>query len=329
MSFASPGLRPGLPNEGRLLAPPAEWCCRLQQRGGILSAERINRMKRVLLGMLLVMAVCPWASAESSVWKAQKDNAVIYLGGTFHMLRAADYPLPPEFDRAYQASEIVVFETDIGTLQEPATQQLLLAKAVYADGSTIDRHLSARAYGELKAYCDANAVPLQAYSRLKPSMLLTALMLLELEKLGVSRQGVDQFFYEAAHKDRKVVQGLETVEEQIDYLLSMADGTEDEFVSYSLMEMRTIRQDFESLANAWRTGDAGKLAELLLVKLKTRQPKLYRKLVTDRNRNWLPLIDAYQKTPRTEFILVGAAHLVGPDGIIETLKKKGYKVDKL
>ncbi|MCG2679843.1 MAG: TraB/GumN family protein [Kiritimatiellae bacterium] len=27
--------------------------------------------------------------------------------------------------------------------------------------------------------------------------------------------------------------------------------------------------------------------------------------------------------------MVGAGHLVGPDGIIEALKKKGYKVDKL
>jgi uncharacterized protein YbaP (TraB family) len=43
----------------------------------------------------------------------------------------------------------------------------------------------------------------------------------------------------------------------------------------------------------------------------------------------LPLIDAYQKTLRTKFVLVGVDHLVGPDGIIAALKKKGYKVDKL
>jgi len=67
----------------------------------------------------------------------------------------------------------------------------------------------------------------------------------------------------------------------------------------------------------------------MLAELKTQPPKLYKKLITDRNRNWLPLIDAYQKSPRTEFILVGVGHLVGPDGIVEALKKKGYKVEKL
>jgi uncharacterized protein YbaP (TraB family) len=41
------------------------------------------------------------------------------------------------------------------------------------------------------------------------------------------------------------------------------------------------------------------------------------------------MIDAYQKTLEKEFILVGAGHLVGPDGIVKALRKKGYKVEKL
>jgi uncharacterized protein len=286
-------------------------------------------MKRVILSIAMVVFACTWASAESSVWKAQKDNSVIYLGGTCHILREADYPLPPEFDKAYKASEIVVFETDLGKLQDPATQQKLLAKAMYADGSTIDKHLSAQAYGELRTYCESNNIPLGAFSRFKPSMLMVTLTFMEFMKMGVTQQGVDQFFYEQAHKDKKVVEGLETADEQINYIVSMADGNEDEFVTYSIKDLKTIKQQFNILADAWRKGDVRKLDELMVAELKSRQPKLYRKLLTDRNRNWLPLIEAYQKTPRTEFILVGAGHLVGPDGIIEALKKKGYKVEKL
>src|SRR6266568_8842076 len=117
-------------------------------------------MKRVILSIALVVFVCTWASAESSVWKAQKDNSTIYLGGTFHVLRESDYPLPPEFNQAYQASDMVVFETDIGKLQESSAQQKLLAKAMYADGSSVDKHLSAKAYGQLRAYCESNDIPL-------------------------------------------------------------------------------------------------------------------------------------------------------------------------
>jgi uncharacterized protein len=286
-------------------------------------------MMRVFVSIALVVFACTSASAESSVWKAQKDNSIIYLGGTSHILRETDYPLPAEFDKAYKASEIVVFETDIGKLLDPSTQQKLLSRAMFADGSTIDKHVSARTYGELSAYCESNSIPLKAFSQFKPSMLMVTLTLMELMKLGVTQQGVDLFYYGQANKDKKVVEGLETVDEQINYAVSMADGNADEFVTYSIKDMKTIKQQFEILANAWRMGDAEKLDELMVAELKTRQPKLYKKLITDRNRNWLPLIDAYQKTRRTEFVLVGVGHLVGPDGIIEGLKKKGYTVNKL
>lgn len=286
-------------------------------------------MKRGILSVMMVLFVCTWASAESSVWKAQKDKSVIYLGATFHILREKDYPLPPEFDRAYKASEIVVFETDIGKLQDPSVQQNLLARAVYADGSTIDKHLSARAYRELSTYCEANGIPLQALRNFKPSMLMLTLTSMELLKLGVTQQGVDAYFYGLANKDGKIVRGLETVEEQINYAVSMADGNEDDFVSYSINDMKTISQQFESLADAWRRGDDEKINGLMVTDLGTRLPKLYRRLITDRNTKWLPLIEAYLKTPRTEFVLVGAGHLVGPEGIIAALKKKGYTVEKL
>lgn len=286
-------------------------------------------MKIVIVSIALIVSLCPWAAAESSVWKAQKDNSIIYLGGTFHILREKDYPLPPEFDKAYKASDIVVFETDIGKFQDPSVQQKILARTVYADGSTVDRHLSAKTYGELSAYCAVNNIPLKDLSQFKPSMLMVALTFMELSKLGVTQQGVDLFFYGLAHKERKVVEGLETVEEQVNYVVSMADGNEDEFVNYSIKDMKTIKQQFEIIINAWSKGATEILNDIMVSELKTRQPNLYKKLITDRNRNWLPLIDAYQKTPQTEFVLVGVAHLVGPDGIIEELKKKGYKIDKL
>ena len=286
-------------------------------------------MKRLILSITLVVSVATWASAETSVWKARKGTAVIYLGGTCHVLRETDYPLPPEFEKAYQASEVVVFETDIGKLRDPETQRKFLATAMYADGSTIDRHLSPRAYAELSAYCEANDIPLQMLSRFRPSLLMVTLAIMELTEMGITQQGVDQYFYDLAFKDKKIVEGLETADEQIQHIVSMADGNEDEFVIYSIRDLKNIKTQFESLANAWRTGDTGKLNQIMIADLEARWPRLYKKLIADRNRNWLPLIDAYQKTPRTEFVLVGVGHLVGPDGLVEALRKKGYKVDKL
>ena len=286
-------------------------------------------MKKATLIVILGVLTCAQASAESSVWKAQKDNSVIYLGGTCHILREADYPLPPEFDKAYKASDTLVCETDLGVLQEPATAQKIMAKAVYADGTTVDKHLSAQAYEALSAYCKSNGVPLAAMKQFKPSMILLALASRELMKLGVTQKGVDLFFYKQAATDKKPVEGLEKVDEQIDFIVSMGDGNEDDFVTQSISDMKNTKDQFEILVDAWRKGDGGRLSDLMVAEVKTKAPKIYRQLITDRNLKWLSSIDAYQKTPSTEFVLVGVAHLVGPDGIIEALRKKGYKVDKL
>lgn len=283
----------------------------------------------VLISLALLLSASTWAAAATSVWKAQKGEVVIYLGGTCHILRQTDYPLPPEFERAYRAADSIVFETDIGQLNAPATQQRLVAKSLYSDGSTIDQHLSPPVYAALRAYAAANEFPLEPLRRLKPSLLMVTLLLTELRKMAFSEQGVDQYFYELARRDGKAIGQLETVDEQIDYLVSLADGDEDAFVRYSLRDMANIRAQFAVIAAAWRSGDADRLNELLVAELKTEQPQLYHRLIVQRNRNWLPLIDQRQQPLRTRFILVGAAHLVGPDGIIAALQQKGYKVEKL
>jgi uncharacterized protein YbaP (TraB family) len=290
---------------------------------------RNSSMRPVIASIFLVVLFCSVAFAESSVWKVQKGTSVVYLGGTCHLLRESDFPLPPEFQRAYDASRVVVFETDIVRLQDPSTQLKLLSRATYADGSGVEKHLSSRAYAELSAYCQANGIPLDALGQIKPSLLMVTLTVMELARTGVGQQGVDLFFHDAAVRDGKTVDGLEDVDQQIDYVVSMADGNEDEFVIHSLRELKFLSDRFASFVDAWRRGDTGKLERLMVAELRTEQPVLYRKMIVERNRNWLPRIDAYLKSPETEFILVGAGHLVGPDGLIEALRKKGCRVEKL
>jgi uncharacterized protein YbaP (TraB family) len=286
-------------------------------------------LKKIFLSIILVLLSCTQSLAESSVWKIQKGGSVIYLGGTCHLLRQSDFPLPVEFDKAYRASNMLVFETDLDKLADPSTQQTLLSKAMYGDGSTIENHLSPQTYSLLNEYCASNGIPIAEFKRFKPSIIAVTMTAMELAKLGVTQEGVDTFFYQLAKRDKKTVKGLETVEEQIDFVVGMGEGNEDAFVTNSIRELKSIKQQYESLVDAWKKGDTKKLNDLMIVELKIKTPKLYKKLIVDRNENWLPIIDAYQKTPQKEFILVGVGHLVGPDGILESLRHNGYTVGKL
>lgn len=286
-------------------------------------------MQKILLSITLLLVICTQSRAESSVWKIQKNNSVMYLGGTFHLLRPSDFPLPPEFEKAYKAADLLVFETDPAKFNDAAAQQKLISQAMYDDGSTIDKHLSAKTYKLLNEYCTANGISLENLKHFKPSIVAITLAAIELSKFGVAQEGVDIFFYKLALKDKKAIEGFETMDEQIRFIVGMGEGNEDAYITHSLNDMKTIRQDYETMVTAWKKGDAGKLDDLFVAELKAKMPKLYKELLTDRNENWLPLIEAYGKTPEKEFILVGAGHLVGSDGIVEILRKKGYTVEKL
>ena len=109
----------------------------------------------------------------------------------------------------------------------------------------------------------------------------------------------------------------------------MGEGNEDGFINYSIKDLENIKNKYEAMVSAWITGNVRQLDKLFVAETKKKMPIIYKEILVDRNNNWLPMIDAYGKTPEKEFVLVGAAHLVGPDGIVKALRDKGYRVEKL
>ncbi len=286
-------------------------------------------MKKLLLGIFIGLILCNHVMAESSVWKVQKDDSVVYIGGTVHLLRQSDYPLPEEYQEAYSASDMLVFEADLGMMNSPETQQKILSKALYLDGSTVEQHLSAETFKKLKEYCEANNIQIAQFQMLKPQIISVMIMTIELSKLGAGNNGVDMFFHQAGKKDNKAMDELETIDFQLDLLFSLTEGREDETIVQMINEANTLTQYFEKMLTSWRKGDVKSIYDLFVEEMKTETPDLYKITFVDRNNNWLPKIEKYFSNQKTEFILVGVGHLVGPDGVIEQLIKKGYKVEKL
>jgi uncharacterized protein YbaP (TraB family) len=83
-----------------------------------------------------------------------------------------------------------------------------------------------------------------------------------------------------------------------------------------------------ALADAWKNGDAATVERIVLQDLR-QEPRMYERLLVERNRTWLPLIEELFARPGRAFVVVGAAHLVGPDGLLALLKARGYAVEQL
>jgi hypothetical protein len=286
-------------------------------------------LKTTDLMIALMIALLPsFLLAESSVWKVSKGEQFLYIGGTCHVLRPTDYPLPKEFDSAYAASDTLVFEIDPAAAQDPAFAMQLLANASYTDGRNLKSVLSAETYQALAAQCLKSGLPIEMLDNIKPGMVMMMLMMQELSKAGVSQEGVDMHYYALGLKDNKPVQSLETPEFQINLITTMGDGMEDELVRYGLEDLAHMKELFDQLIGAWRAGDLAEIEALFISDMQD-YPELYAAMLADRNRSWIPQIEAFLKSPEVEFVLVGVAHAPSEDGILQLLKEQGYSIESV
>ena len=269
------------------------------------------------------------AKADTSVWSVRSGDNVIYLGGTVHLLRPADYPLPGEFEEAYQASSELYFETDIASMSDLSVQAQMLQQLTYGDDESLSSILSDEAYAALSAYTATAGLPIAMLNKFKPGLLISTLQILVFQSMGFTPQGVDAFFHTRAVGDGKAEGQLETVQEQIGFIAAMGEGNESEFILLSLKGLAETGDVMEDMIGAWRSGDAEGLSELFVEEMKVEAPALYDTLLLQRNLKGVPQIDSMLQDADTEFVLVGAAHLVGENGLLDLLSQKGYEINQL
>jgi uncharacterized protein len=125
----------------------------------------------------------------------------------------------------------------------------------------------------------------------------------------------------------KEVIALETAESQIDRMDRMPMAVQEQMLRSTLRGLGSTTAALGSIVAAWKRGDAAGLQKMLLSEFEG-LPGAYQSLVVERNRNWMPQLDACLARRSPCFVVVGAAHLVGPDGLLALLQRKGYRVEQ-
>lgn len=269
------------------------------------------------------------AYAKSPVWKISKDGNHLFLGGTFHILQKSDYPLPDSFNVAYKDSAILVLEADLQKLQTPEMQQTILQNGMYKGEDNISRYLKPDTMQALKSYLASRGVPVERVLKFKPGLLSMTLTVIELQNIGLAGTGVDEFYNLKALDDKKKIKFLETALDHMNFVLEMGKGKENEFIKYTLDDLKNLPSLFESMKAAWKIGDNEELRKISILPWKERFPEVYNAMLVDRNNKWIPQIETMMKTGEVELVLFGALHLVGKDGILAQLKERGYMIKNI
>jgi uncharacterized protein len=237
--------------------------------------------------------------------------------------------LPAVIESAFTNSQIAVFETDIDKMDDPTQQMAMLGKISLPQGQTLQQNLAPKTYASLKKHADEIGLPMAAIEQYRPAVAIMTVEVLELTALGADPEfGVDKHFIKLARDGGKRVIPLETIDFQIGLLTGFNKAEEDLLVEKSLEDIDNEKKLFGEIVAAWRTGDSVAL-EKMLNDFKIDAPSISKKLISDRTASWIPQFDKLLQGPQNAIVIVGAGHLVGTDGAIELLKKKGFKLTQL
>jgi len=293
----------------------------------------VRRLLAVLFALLLPACAplaLPAASASSAarswhgpaMWKVSDRDTTIYLFGTIHALPEDQSWFGGPVARAYDSAQEVVTEY----VSKDNVSDEISRRGLLAGPATLRSLMKPDDRQRLEATLVSFGVPVEALDKYKPWYAALVLTKMQAEKSGFDQQsGVEAVL--AGKVDGKQQAGLETVAQQIDIFDGLPVPEQLAFLNQTVGSIADASAILKAYYAKWIAGDADGLATMMNAELD--DPVLRKRLLTDRNARWAQWIDQRLKQPGTVFIAVGAGHLAGSDSVLQQLRKRGIKAQRV
>ena len=291
-------------------------------------------MKKIALWAMICAAGIT-ASSQTTVstntllWRISGKNLTkpSYLFGTIHLLCANDIDLSETLKKAINETDKVYLELDMDNLFE---MMQAVQKMKMRNDTTLSDLLSDSDYKKVKAFfaSKSSIIPFSILETYKP--MLAASMIMQTSTECDNAVSMEQIIMQEAKENKKEIKGMETMA----YQLSIFDSIPYEvqakqllaFISDNDTEDRAGKE-YDEMASAYRSQDLSKL-EALINKEEFGIGNFADLLLYNRNKNWVITMDKIFAN-NSAVIAVGAGHLPGEKGVINLLKKAGYKVEPM
>ena len=272
--------------------------------------------------------VAAHAADQHVFWEVAGRHNTVYLMGSVHVLKKTDAALPVVAEAAYLDAETVIQEIDPFAAAAEMGGVAALALQALPEGQSLAAVLGPELHARLQKDSALLQINTDSLARKQPWYVALLVLQARLAQGGFSSaDGVDYQIALRARRDSKPLRGLETTVEQLAVFARMPMEDQREFLRGMLDEVDMAR-DLEEITAAWRRGDLAMLESLLRSGV-AESPAFFQALTTERNLRWLPQIEAMLADPEDDYLVVtGALHMVGDEGLVELLRRKGYRVDR-
>ena len=275
--------------------------------------------KLFLIQLCTILSMATIFAQENSVlWKISGNNlkADSYLLGTIHILCPEDFVMHDKVKRVIGEVDQVIFEVDLFNPENTA----LMQQRMMSPTQDFLSNLKSDQIQLIDSVLTANQLSIKMFDMLHPAMVMS---LLTLKSFNCPNPMEIKSVENEVHKlaEGKNIADLETIEFQMEMLSKIA--TPEYFYNYLKLYDEASKLT-QQMVIAYNKQDLSILEEVI-TDPNWMTPEVYDLMLTQRNNNWLDIIPSRISENKT-LIAVGAAHLIGKDGLIQQLREKGYTV---
>ena len=291
--------------------------------------------KKILVSLFAPLLLAAPARADEEVvqahpaaWHIHTGHSEITLFGSLHMLPANMAWLTPELLGAINHTDVFVFEVPTDDISRTTLNSMLDSRGRLPAGQSLRAMLPPASQADFDVAISTEHLSASVTDREKPWLASLQLSLADtMNRNYYPDAGVDYVVMSWASAHHRDVRYLETVNEQLAMLVpdQSEDAQLDEFES-ALKQVKQEERDIDPLVQAWSAGDVAKMDGIIDREF-AGNPESKARLLTDRNREWTAKIEKMAGEWRNFFVVVGAAHLSGPDSVPALLRKDGFTVD--
>jgi len=301
----------------------------------------------VLLMVLSLLGGCagtPDGSAPNStplMWQVTSpDGQTMYLFGSIHAAGEELYPLPTAVTKAFDRCDALAVEVDMVAFETDMKAQMdMTQRLMYPSGQTIADEIGDELYEKAKSVLVQLepelklGFPLDMMDNFKPFMWESLLTSVSIERAGLSAEhGLDMYFLKSAkERDIEIIE-VESMDEQLDIMLGFS-GPVNAYLLEGLLDVEGAALELKELYSLWKQGDALMIEEFLDSDFEGMPEELVDEykdsFMTQRNLKMAEAAEQYMTEGKTVFYVVGLAHLLGEDGLVELLKHSGYTLERI
>jgi len=264
---------------------------------------------------------------QGLLWKVEKkDLQPSYVFGTMHIGDSEITTLAPPVQKAFTSARILLTELKM----DYATMATVMRNMYFADERTLQAIIGQPLFDQVAARLAELGISRKAAKKMRPWAVMSVLGVAQLgNEGGTAGTGLDVKLYTDAMRQGKLVEGLETADEQLAVFENLPKQAKIDMVRSVIADKQRSLAEYKKVRAAYLARDLKRLLEMADEEAKGEYGQFMqafnREGIIERNHRMTTRMQKHLDGGAA-FVAVGALHLPGEQGILRMLEQRGYRI---